>query len=504
VLSFGAACSDGGSGSATGGAADTAGASSGGAGGASGDGSGGAATGGGAGTSAGGAAGSAIGGAGGGAGDAGSVCTDGSSAPLPPWRPSSDNTVSQVPTINTLQAAVKPLADSRPWYNIYGFSGHTFNRHYGKYGGFMLHGGGHSSTDDNMVVALDLDVEPAVWKKIHQSTVPYQRAHQEGFDSVNGEYGDGSGGVTYQPATSHTYSTTTVLPPSAGAPCGSLIRPGGYTMTYDGGAYTDRAHWLRITDTSATNLMFERASVGDPRWRNAYAHDGVHSGGGDGFGSAAMAAYHAGLKRLYWMTGLSTAGRNFMRYLDLDPNSPSYRQQIKTSTFSSVPVLFGVDINNMRYNPVHQILIRIGYSYVDSNSPFGDLKCEFYDPAQHSLGWQKAPISGDIPAYVDKDIAGAKQQAIAYDYCPENDKWYLLVRETPTFAAIYEVTIPANPTQTWTFVKVPTPAGPSLPPTFLPHEQWSWSPAARCFMYHGGGNDSDANFDVYAYRPPGV
>jgi hypothetical protein len=40
--------------------------------------------------------------------------------------------------------------------------------------------------------------------------------------------------------------------------------------------------------------------------------------------------------------------------------------------------------------------------------------------------------------------------------------------------------------------------------SFLPHEQWSWSPAAKSFVYHGGGNHSGADFNAYAYRPPGV
>jgi hypothetical protein len=418
----------------------------------------------------------------------------GSSA-LPPWRPSASNQAVELTPTNSLGTVIGVPTDGDNWYEIFDFSGGVFNPYFGAWGGLMLNGGGHTSHSDNSVFILDLNGAAPTWKRLTQKPVYWQRSDSALFGYQDGEYTN-NGTTTFQPAAAHVYDCLAVIgPQEGGAVNGTFIRPCGLELTWKGDSASSRAHRLDLTNTIGSNFTFTRASTNrcpGAEWSSSFfGSNGNYLGGGGG-----MSAWDSSRKRLYWITNMSVLP-NFIRYLDLDPASGTFQQQVKTSDFTPgfpTATHMGTDVGMMRFDPVNNILVRVGRT-----SGTNAWVIETYNPAQHSAGWRKAQnVTGAIPS-------GWGGESYPFDFCPANGKWYILGRGSA--ANVFEMTMPSDPVNgTWTLTQYAV-GGAAMSSDYVVGKRWSWNPGAQCFIYMTGDQatgGSAARFKVFAYRPPGV
>lgn len=347
------------------------------------------------------------------------------------------------------------------------FSGGVFNPYWGALGAMVFHGGGHAATFDNSVVIFDYndltfkrlsDPTPsnngANWNAIYRtSTVKTDPA----FNGTYCEYGDG------QPGSAHTYDSLAILPPAdGGAPYGSLIRVSSHAVHVNLSGNTGWSHRFDFLSTDMRQGKWTRWSVNGIQ---SYLFPG------------ACSAYDSKRKRFWWMAGLSSSPPA-INFLDA-----ATRQQLQARYALHAPIAPAAapDSMTLRYEPVRDILVL-------TCVVAGKLVLAFLQCAAPELGWFVPPLSAAIP------VASASAQP--FDLVPELDKFVLL--SDADSAAVYELSPPQDPKQTWTVVRRPI-VGVPLQAAHVTGKRWSYASAVKAFVWM-----AKSSSDLIAYRPFGV
>ena len=381
---------------------------------------------------------------------------------LPGWVPP-EGAVQAVATSNTF---LSQNGNVEGWEYAFGkiiddYSGGVYNPHWGALGAMVFHGGGHSATFDNSVVILDYN--DLTFKRLSNPTQSAKGVNwsflnvDPAFNPIYGEYGDG------QPGSGHTYDTLAILPPvSGGGAMGSLIRVGSYAVHPGVARGTTHAHRFDFESAARSGGTWTRWSV------NALKE----------LPSGACSAYDP-LRQRFWSIGGLSSQPSFVRYLDVASHE---NREIAFAKGAALAPPANPDSMTMRYNPAHDLLIlsctvgnALGMAFLRCDSP--------------EKGWTVAALSSAIPS--------TAQWTHPFDFVPEANKFVML--SPADSAAVFDITVPADPTQTWQVARQALRSGGTLKSAYVAGKRWSYSSATRCFVWVASSTSP-----VIAYRPVGV
>jgi len=341
------------------------------------------------------------------------------------------------------------------------YSGGVYNPHWGPLGAMVLHGGGHSATFDNSVIILDYN--DLTFKRLSNPTPSANGTNwtyvnaDPSFNLTYCEYGDG------QPGSGHTYDTLAILPPAdGGSALGSLIRVGAYGVHPGMARNTSWAH----------KFDFSSASAGSGSWTR-WSSNGLAT-----LIPGACSAYDTARRR-FWTIGQLSSLPFFIRYLDVASRE---NRQTGFSTGSGYAPGANPDSMTLRYDPVRDLLVL-------SCTAAGALRLSYLRCASPEKGWFSASLSAAIPVLAE--------WTHPFDYVPEANKFVML--SPADNAAVYDFVIPTDPVQPWLVTRQPLAAGSSIKSSYVCGKRWSYSPAAKCFLWMASSTSQ-----VVAYRPVGV
>jgi hypothetical protein len=382
--------------------------------------------------------------------------------PIPAWVPTA-GTAQVVQTSNTF---LSQNGNVLGWEYAFGkivddYSGGVYNPYWGALGAMAFHGGGHSATFDNSVVILDYN--DMTFKRLSNPTQPANGANwsflnvDPAFNKTYCEYGDG------QPASGHTYDTLAILPPADGGGArGSLIRVGAHGAHPGVSTGTTHAHRFDFASASNGSGLWTRLSV------NALK----------GLPSGACSAYDGTRKRFWTIGGLSSQP-SFIRYLDVASRE---NREITFTTGAGLAPPANPDSMTLRYDPAGDLLVL-------SCTAIGVFRLAFLRCASPEKGWTSAVLSSAIPS--------TPEWTHPFDYVPEAKKFVML--SPADSAAVFDIAIPADPTQTWRVTRQPLAGGGVLKSAYVCGKRWSYSSATRSFVWMATSKSA-----VFAYRPVGV
>lgn len=194
---------------------------------------------------------------------------------LPAWVPSTVGAAGFVPMTNTLSSV--SLRSTLPGdargdddTEFYDFSGGVYNRHIGALGAHVVHGGGHSATDDNSVFLVNYNT--LQWERVSNPVVlgsyslydQYVRtgAPPDSFaDSPTANPREIAPGV---PGSAHTYDMMCILPPSVvGNTKGGLLRPVSTAVGRQASRETGWAHLFNFDTNTWSRFSTSGRSMGN-------------------------------------------------------------------------------------------------------------------------------------------------------------------------------------------------------------------------------------------------
>ncbi|NRF66515.1 hypothetical protein HLB44_05935 [Aquincola sp. S2] len=352
------------------------------------------------------------------------------------------------------------------------FSGGVYNPHWGPLGALILHGGGHSATNDNSVALLDFN--DLRFKRIADPSLeatglrPADGPIFPGYDREHGEYV-----ADRKPGSAHTYDALEVIPPEvAGAPYGGLVRPFSSAVHASLSALTNWAHLL---------AMHEReVATAAGRARNSWSRWSVNAGQTFG-GAGGSCAYDTRRKRIWW-SGVPSSRPGRINYLDCVT-----REQV-TVRYGGTDAMFDVSMPIMRYLPGPDLLLWIG-----PRPGRAAVEAYFMRAGDPASGWRPVTLGLAIPVALS---------ATPWDFVPALNRIVLFTRADTS--AVYEIDVPSDPASTWptqrrTFDPVPALSAPDS----IVGKRFSYSPALRCIVYKPrSATPSLSQFLVY--RPLGT
>jgi hypothetical protein len=366
-----------------------------------------------------------------------------------------------VPTTNTflsLRAGQLPDWEFNFYTIIDRFSSGVFNPHWGPLGALLFHGGGHASTYDNSVLALDFN--DLTFKRLSNASPPTTFTHAQDdplFDQVHAEYADG------QPGSGHSFDTLAILPPGdGGGPAGSLIRTTSHAVHFVISRSTLWAHRFDL-DTAMSRGTWTRWSVNGP---TTYRSPG------------ACSAYDPKRKRFWWIANLSSLPP-FIRYLDVASRE---QREIRFASGASFAPPAQPNSMTMRYDPVRDLLVLTVTS--QGNLRIAYLRCDAPE-----AGWFEPRLSAQIPS-----LSGWTHPL---DYVPEIDRFVMLAPADDR--AVYEIEVPGNPSLIWPVTRRVFSGLSTIPVKYVAGKLWSYSPAVKAFVWLAGSTEQ-----LYAYTPAGV
>lgn len=349
------------------------------------------------------------------------------------------------------------------------YSGGIYNPHWGPLGALMLHGGGHAATNDNSVAVLDFN--DLSYKRVADPSLdvtgikPSDGPLYPGYDREHGEYlSDG------KPGAAHTYDALAVVPPDvAGAPFGGLVRPFSTAIHVNLSGGTSWAHRLALHSRDV--------ATADGRARNTWMRWSTNAG--HNFGGAGGCCAYDPVRRRVWWTGVPSQRPGRIAYLDC-----ATRQQ-QTVRYVGSDAVFDVSLPIMRYLPGADLLLamgpRPGRSVVEAH---------FFRPDAPTMGWFPVVLSAPPPLGTG---------ATPWVYIPELRRIVLFTRADP--GAVYEISVPADPTSAWPVLRRPFQPGATLDASaHVVGKRFDWAPALRCIVYKPLSTAPSPS-QFYAYRP---
>ena len=344
--------------------------------------------------------------------------------------------------------------ESHTWGGIVDdYSGGVYNPHWGAMGCMVFHGGGHAATDDNSVVILDFN--DLTFKRLSTPSMDAAGWAASPLLEPYGEYADG------QPGACHTYDNLAILPPDAGGgPNGSLIRVQSQAIEYHRSVNSDWAHRFDMA------IGQERQHTGRwTRWVGSSMKP---------FNPGGCSAYDPKRKRFWYLGGLGYSQPTAVRYLDVGTSTKA-EAAVSTPAPSS-----GADAPIMRYDADRDLLL-LSVARNDGRA---------------SVWWAR-PWNRE--GWIDSRLELPKQtnaSTVPFDLVTHTGRYAFLTRADP--GAVFEVTIPNDPRDTWSMTRRPITGAP-IPQAWVVGKRWSYAPAMKAFVWYARSTGP-----VVAYRPLGV
>jgi hypothetical protein len=330
---------------------------------------------------------------------------------------------------NTLQS-VAYLDESRLGNNstfvFAAYSGGAFNPWYGAWGAHVIHGGGHAASQDNSVFIADFNTlrfERIGGPTLLESFEAYEQAIRfGGFPDDNTNPREVSPGV---PGSAHTYDCLLILPPSVcGDPNGALIRP------------VAGAIGSGVSRTSGWSHAF---TFSDRQW-------------------ARFSTNHAAI----WTPGGSCA-------------YDTRRQKVWPIASDNMSVLMSLDLNTRRWSNNYGGFPRGVAGYPDmvysaycahrdivvvSTNREMERDARFYWFRADSDGSARTPVR-----FAVQELPAANWGRGSLVYVPDTSTLVWFSLEGGDF--FYEINVPSDPSQDWTWVARPI-TGPGRPSALTP------------------------------------
>lgn len=387
---------------------------------------------------------------------------------LPSWVPA-ENTLVNLTSSVTQRFYGQVASYYDPFYSrtiLSDFSGGVFAPDWGTYGAVIVAGAGHSSSNDNSTMLLELRATDLAVKRIGDPTDFGQSPNNDLFNAPKNSRGEYTQDL--KPAAFHSYDGMVLIRPGqGGAALGTVITPLRCALGHSGVSpdNTGQAHKFDLTSTTMSGAAWTRVS-------NA-------TGFTTDIAPGSWAAYDSVRNRV-WYGGNPSSPPAHIRYLDVATGDHT---QI---SLSSAHPAMTVDSPCARYDASRDIIILSGSATSGSDVVLGWLNC-----ASPAAGWASVTKSTTLP--------GAAENCAPFDLIPALNK-YVMICQGAT-SSIFEFTLPATLTGTWTFTER-TISGTTWPDWYVVGKKFCYAPAAKCFLFwHSAASGVD---NIYAYRPVGV
>jgi hypothetical protein len=377
---------------------------------------------------------------------------------LPSWVPATVGAAVKLTTTNALDAVDLEgvwSGDSAAHFGDY--SGGAYNRYWGNFGAHVLHGGGHSASNDNSVFLFDYN--DLTFKRVGGPTqLGSDGAYETAIESGGGSVSNPCEYTTGVPGSAHTYDCLMILPPSLGGGTkGSLLRPVASAV---GRAASRSTGWSHRFDLST--LAWEKWSTNNAsNWDN----------GG-------TTCWDTSRNKVWPIT--STGMTNAVS-LDLASATWSNSGGAHPSMSNSYP-----DTVLSAYEAQRDIVV------ISTCQDGGGAGQSFYWFAGSSNGSARTSVtfsSGTLP--------DARFGSGVLLYIPELGKLIYWTRQD--MDAYYEITVPASPASSWSWVRVAiTGSGrPSLLPNAPRQETFrrmDYAPQLKSLVFVACRSLSDFQF----------
>lgn len=403
------------------------------------------------------------------------------SAPLPSWVPAPGAVVTLTQTngglTNTFRSQVASNYGAAAFVKIVNdYSGSIPNPHWGTYGARVFAGGGHSATNDNSVVVAEYGASAVTFRRV---SVPTNWPGTDP-DDLSNIYTTPDLNLTYMEAlidgaagSGHTYNTLTIIPPaSGGATYGTLHVPVLVAVGYNGSGDPNSA-------LAAHRMAFDTLTLDTRKWARDSNNTGAFS-----FGGPVYCAYVPAQDRTYIFHRGGSGPPWTVRWFDHSDGTYVAGSGAASLEMGSAD---GFDSGIVFHVPARNLII--GCTPVS-----GALKVQWMDvsASQPTLG-TAVTLSSALT------IADPWSHAT---WCPDNNR-ILVGGVTSNADAVYEITIPATLTDTWTVTRQAISGGTIPKRGGIYDGHWHYDSGVKCLIYMptaaSSGDDT-----MYAYRPVGT
>jgi hypothetical protein len=448
---------------------------------------------------------------------------------LPSYVPATNNVATLTKAngwlTNNLKDVCAPYYESTMFWNIRnGDAGPTLNPYWGTFGGLVIHGAGHASTNDNTVAMLEFGQSAMAFKRLTDPTPLYgtgtdgttRLKNSKGnlFSDTGAAWVDLSRGEFTHRVNSPSDLTRVALDNPGSNPAGShTCGIGDVVGPADGGAahgtYYNivRDSWADAgypTVAAAHKVDFASASgaAGSYSWQRAVETvPGVI-----GQLIPAWTQYVSKQNRIYYEARWATALRT-PRWLDLSAG----KYVIGTGAGRNNSLITDSVGGRLVYVPERDLLLWCGAEGGSTTTLNATLSIRYMSVgvADTNPSWvsTKATLSQTLP--VPNGFS-------AMTWCADNSRLLvanvLAASGSPTPAnAVYEIEIPSTLSGTWTVTEVALPSGQTLPipqqtanithwgaPTY---KGWEYNPKLRSVVYYPQAPTAPYADTVYLYRP---
>jgi hypothetical protein len=365
--------------------------------------------------------------------------------------------------------------------NINDYSTTVVNEHWGRYGALISFGGGHSSSNDNSVIALEIGESACTFKRLTNPSPLFgaatdgatryknSTAVQVARDTTYGEYA-----VDGQPAAPHSYGALDIVGPSeGGAINGSLVTVVRCAVGYHGALDVLAAHRIDFPSTGGQPGSYVWQRITNETGRTDRQPN-------------AWTAFVPAQRRIYIETRSATASQP-PRWFDLTARRYMGGSGAPRRNDGST-----ADTGILLHVPERNLLV-----FADNSGGF--VRLQYLDLAAADPGWAGVTMGAAVPA--------TPLWACAC-WCPDNQR-LLLGDVRDDSRCVYEVHIPTQVSSPWGCTRAPLPAGqsidwPSNPePGSAVYKKWSYNRKVRAILFFPSARHTGDEV-VFAYRPRGT
>lgn len=433
---------------------------------------------------------------------------------LPAYVPTVENTVRTLSVANGLLAnnlidICAPYYQETKFYNIRnGDSGPAINPYWGPYGGYMLYGCGHASTNDNTCAILEFGQTQARFKRLTNPTPLFGSGTDETTQSANSDtsvvdrdYDIGEYLLDRQPWSAHTYGSGDVVgPANGGAANGTYYAvakvAGGQGGNGPSGGSVLTPHKVDMATTTG--------ATGSYTWQRVAGYTG---GGNITVLSPqpCWTAFVPAQNRIYFEAHYATAAQKPRWY---DRTANAIVVGTGTARNNSNLYFWGCRLLHV---PERNLLI---FAWCTNNTQEIRIVTMSVGVADTNPSWNNTPRTLSQTLLVPQGWSHIC-------WCPTSQR-LIVGASTPTpnssttFDTVYEITIPADLNSTWTVEAVPLPSGVTLPimnqgPALgTPcYKGWDWCAPIKAIAYYPIGATNNTVPTPYAdslyfYKPRGT
>lgn len=398
--------------------------------------------------------------------------------PIPSWVPAPGQVAVLKPSngllTNTFASIVAP--NYEPFYSaklISDFSGSVVNPYWGSHGAIVFEGGGHSATNDNSVIVLELGPSALTFKRMTHP-LDLKAVHGIANDQGNvtpvtsadwGEYRTTDGSI--QPASRHSYGEMNVIGPDlGGAAHGSFVRTNQRLVG---------VHSVPVNNYAAHKVDFHSTEAGTATWQRLGT-----------LGTAPRndnPLFHSELVPLQWRIYKESCALQMPpRWFDL---SAGVYVQGTGTPLSRIQT--GNDGGRLIHIPERGLML-------------------YFAPSNGVLTLRHMDVTKNDPSWVNtlRTLSHELQVTNGWSaacWCADNSR-LILGQVQNDLGAVFEIEIPDRLDDPWPVVRAPLPAGQSIA-WFNSHtyKKWSYNPMVRGIVFMPKPGVGSVEDTVYVYRP---